>query len=58
MRLSRRVADLECRLDPPRAKVWLRIVQDEGQTRESALAAYEAEHGPVGDRGVILRVIV
>ena len=58
MRLSRRIADLESRLDPPRPKVWLRIVQDESQTREAAVAAYEAEHGPVGDRGVILRVIV
>ena len=57
MRLHNRVADLESR-NPTGSQVWLQIIQELGQTREAAFAAYEAEHGPVCDRSVILRVIV
>ena len=56
MRLNRRVADLESRHCP--SQVWLRIIQEIGQTREDAFAAYEADNGPIGDSNVILVVIV
>jgi hypothetical protein len=59
MQLKRRIADLEHRIAPPEAKRWVRIFQYEGQTKEQAVAAYEAEHGPINDNmGVILRVII
>ncbi len=58
MRLNRRVADLESRHCPPGAPVWLRIIQNIGQTREDAFAAHEADNGPIGDSNVILVVIV
>ena len=37
---------------------WVRVIQGIGQTEEEAFAAYEAEHGPLGDRNFFLRVIV
>jgi hypothetical protein len=58
MRLSHRVADLERRLASSGPKAWVRIFQYEGQTQEEAVAAYEAKHGPIGDKGVILRVFI
>lgn len=58
-RLKSRVADLEARIDPPPPRQWVRFFQRyEDQTQEQAIAAYEAEHGPIDDKGVILRVIV
>ncbi len=58
MRLSRRVADLESQLTPPGPTAWVQVIQHLGRTKDEALAAFEAEHGPIGDRGLILRVIV
>jgi hypothetical protein len=58
MRLSHRVADLEQRLASPGPKAWVRAFQYEGQTQEEAVAAYEAEHGPIDEKGVILRVFI
>jgi hypothetical protein len=57
MRLNRRVADLESR-NPAGSQIWVSIIQELGQTREDALSTYEAEHGSICDRNVILRVIV
>lgn len=34
------------------------VIQRSGQTELEALAAYEAEHGPIGDDRPILRVLV
>ena len=55
MRLAPRVADLERRAAPAE-KSWVRILQYEGQTEAQAIAAHEAQFGPVGDSNVILRV--
>lgn len=55
--LHRRIADLEARA-PAHAPQWVRILQYEGQTEEGAVAAYEAEHGPIDNKRVILRVII
>lgn len=57
-RLSSRIADLEKRLSPVLPPAWVRVFQYQGQTQGEALAAWEAEHGPVGDRNVIMRVII
>ncbi len=56
-RLKNRVFDLEQRR-PENAKQWVRILQHEDQTREQAIAAYEAECGPIDDKGVVLRVFI
>ena len=56
MRLRNRVADLEQRMIPSAG--WVRIIQHEGQTRDEAIAAWEAERGPVGDRNIILKQYV
>ena len=59
MQLRRRVKDLEQKVTPGGIKRWVRIFQYEDQTQEQALAAYEAQNGPIEDSmGVILRVIV
>ena len=43
----------------PNWKPWKRIIQREGQTQEEAVAAYEAENGPLGeDDCFIIRVIM
>lgn len=57
MRLKPRVDALEAKLAPASQR-WVRVFQQFGQTREAALADYEAEHGPIGDASVILRVSV
>jgi len=36
----------------------VRVFQYEGQTLEQAYASHEAEHGPIDDANVILRVII
>lgn len=55
MRLSQRVADLESRM-PGASERWVRVIQGVGQSEVEAIAAYEAESGPVGDSNVILRI--
>jgi hypothetical protein len=58
MRLSKRLSDLEKR-GPVGAVRWRRIFQYEDQSQAEALAAYEAENGPIGpDEGRILRVFI
>jgi len=37
---------------------WVRIIQHEGESEAEATAAYEAEHGPIGESNSILRVII
>lgn len=58
MRLMSRLDALERRLAPAAPARWVRIVQDVGQSREEAIAAYEGENGPVGDASLIVREIV
>lgn len=57
MRLKPRLDALEAKLAPVCFR-WVRIWQGRGQTQKQAFSAYEAEHGPIGDANVILRVIV
>lgn len=57
MRMKRRVDDLQ-RRQPQAAMAWVRVFQYEGQTKEEAIAGYEAKHGPIDNKGVILRVII
>lgn len=56
MKLERRVADLEARTSSGSVE-WVRVIQDCGQTERQAIAAHEAEHGPIGDSNIVLRVI-
>ena len=59
MRLKPRVEALEARTNVSALKHWHRILRYEGQNEAEAVAAYEAEHGPVGpDDGTVLRVII
>jgi hypothetical protein len=58
VRLMKRVADLEQRLSPPPPKGWVRMMRCEDQPEEKAIAAWTAEHESLGDRNVIMRVIV
>ena len=37
---------------------WVQIIQNVDQTEGEAIAAYEAENGPVGDSDKILWVII
>lgn len=46
---ARRVSALEQFFDPPGFQPWHVVIVDDGQTEAQALAAYEAEHGPIGD---------
>lgn len=57
MRLNRRLEALEAAIAPQPAR-WVRIFQDEGQSQDQAIAAHEAEHGPIDDANIILRVII
>ncbi|WP_285019562.1 hypothetical protein [Novosphingobium sp. fls2-241-R2A-195] len=55
----RRIEALEVSMSPPIGRTWHRVVQHVGQTRESAVAAHEAEHGAFGaNDAVVLRRIV
>lgn len=57
MRLKPRLDALEAKLAPTFQR-WVRIFRYEDQTEEEATAAYEAEHGPIDDANVILRVFI
>lgn len=52
MRLKPRVEALESRSTKPQR--WVRVFQESDQTEEQAIAAHEAENGPIGDANVIL----
>ena len=54
--LGRRVEALEQRTGSDE-RPWHRIIAD-GQTDEEAIAAYEADHGPIGDDNVLIWQIV
>lgn len=57
--LTRRLANLEARSSLGGILRWHRVCQREGQTEADAIAAYEAEHGPIGPgEGTILRRFV
>ncbi|RIV75626.1 hypothetical protein [Pelagerythrobacter aerophilus] len=47
--LKRRLDALDRAANPPAFKPWHRIILDEGQSEEDGIAAYEAEHGPLGE---------
>ena len=55
--LNRRLRELEASTFGG-LKRWHCIIVRGDQTEEQATAAYEAEHGPIGNDGAILRVIV
>lgn len=58
MNMKRRVAELEAR-SIAGAKRWHVIRRWSDQTEDDAVAAYEANSGPIGpDDGSILRVII
>ena len=57
MRMRPRLDALEAKLAPAFQR-WVRIYRNEDQAEEQAIAAHEAEHGPIGDANVILRVSV
>lgn len=56
-KIGERLSALE-RKRPVGSQKWHRIHRYEGETQEQVVAAYEAEHGPIGSDNVILRVIV
>jgi hypothetical protein len=56
--MKRRLATLEQKMDPPAPVKWHRIRRYEDETDEQATAAYEAEHGPIDDGRVVMRVII
>jgi hypothetical protein len=58
--LKRRLVALEKkgRLKCKALAMWCRVYQYEDQTEDEALAAWEAEHGPLADKNVVMRVIV
>lgn len=55
--LGKRLAVLEQAL-PSAMPRWHCLRRYENETDADALAAYEAEHGTIGDGNVIMRVIV
>lgn len=55
--LTKRVVALETKIEPPKSR-WVRMVRYQGETDAEAVAAYEAEHGPIGDDRVVMRVVV
>ena len=58
MTLDRRIAVLEDAITPVAKPRWHRLSRYEGETHEQAVAAYEAEHGPIGNGNVVMRVII
>jgi hypothetical protein len=55
--LSKRIGALE-RAHPSSVPRWHCIRHYEEESREDAIAAYEAENGPIGDDNVIMRIII
>ncbi|MEE8612471.1 MAG: hypothetical protein V3V60_07830 [Sphingomonas aquatilis] len=55
--LGRRLIALE-QAHPSSMTRWHCLRRYEDKTDADAVAAYEAEHGPIGDGNVIMRVIV
>lgn len=47
-RLTKRLSALETN-NATAFRPWHRVFLEDGQTEEEAIAAYEAENGPVGD---------
>jgi len=54
---KRRVQALE-QAHRPGSSRWHCIRRYENETDQQAIEVYEAEHGPIGDDNVIMRVIV
>lgn len=55
--LGKRIVALEQSRPSARPR-WHCLRRYEGETNDQAVAAYETEHGPIGDGHVIMRVIV
>ena len=58
MRLSGRVQAIERRTGLNGLRRWVRVIQSPGQDRAKAIQQHEAAFGPIGDAGIVLRVIV
>lgn len=54
LRLSRRIEALEQGSSRGAFKPWHLIMSEDGQTQEEAIAAYEAEHGAIGEDGAFI----
>jgi hypothetical protein len=57
-RLNKRLDELERVMSPALPKRWHQLIVDEGEDREAVQRAYEAGHGPIGDDGCIIWVVV
>lgn len=57
MRLKPRLDALEAKLAPVSQR-WVRMFRNEEEPEDEAIAAYEAEHGPICDANVIMRVFI
>ncbi len=55
--LGKRLAALE-QAKPSSSPRWHCLRRYESETNADARAAYEAEHGPIGDGNVIMQVII
>ncbi|NNG59785.1 hypothetical protein [Sphingomonas paucimobilis] len=55
--LGKRLAALE-QAQPSAMPRWHCLRRYEDESEADAIAAYEAEHGPIGDGNVIMRVII
>jgi hypothetical protein len=55
--IANRIAALE-QAQPSASPRWHRLLRQENETDEQAVAVYEAEHGPIGDGKVAMRVII
>lgn len=54
--LGKRIVALE-QAQPSSSPRWHCLRRYENETDEQAVVAYEAEHGPIGDGKVVMRVI-
>jgi hypothetical protein len=55
--LGKRLTALE-QAQPSAMPRWHCLRRYEDETDADAIAAYEAEHGPIGDGNVVMRVII
>jgi hypothetical protein len=55
--IANRIAALE-QAQPSASPRWHRLLRYENETDDQAVAVYEAQHGPIGDGRVVMRVII
>lgn len=56
--MRRRVVALEQKASPPPPTRWHFLRRYEDETDEQAIAAYEREHGSIGNDRLVMRVII